>query len=246
MDSTARQQIARELCQRLATTRTDVVVAGMLAPSAPLTDFEPLELLVVVANTVTRTRRSFLMQDVVVTVHSIARAELESVLRAPDLRWPQWLHWLATLQPLIGQPEQVNRWLAEASAVAEQDFHRRILAHLPDLVFACYGELRAAAARLSDRDALLLVPVLLTEMHTALCLINRRWPTQRGFAGLEESFAFPLQPRDWPQLATDLLGAHHLADIARLAGALVSQYWQLLARCSLTIEHHQTIATTPL
>ncbi len=246
MDLTARQQIARELCQRLAATNPHVVVAGMIAPATPLTDFDPLELLAVVDTTTSPPQHSFLLQDIVVTMYTITLSELETVLRAPDRRWPQWLHWLATMHSLVGEGERVNQWLTQATAGAETDFYRRILPHLPQLVFGCYGELRAVAVRRSEREALLLVPTLLAEMHTALCLINRRWPMQRRFAGLEESFTFPLQPRDWPYLATALLASHQLDEIAQLAGTLVGYYWQLLVRCSLTIEHHQTTATAPL
>ncbi|WP_322487726.1 hypothetical protein [Chloroflexus sp.] len=247
MDRTARQQLARELCQRLAAQPGMVVaVAGMLEPPTPLTDFDPLEVLAVVESAVTRLHHSFIVQSLPVTIHTIAAAELTEVMCAPDLRWPQWLGWLAALQPLIGNGQKVNEWLAQASALAELDFYRSILPHLPQLVFGAYGELRAAAARRHERDAVLLVPALLTELHTALCLINRRWPSQRCFAGIGESFSFPLQPRDWPQLAAELLNAHQLDEIVRVAGTLVANYWQLLVRCSLTIESHQTTATAPL
>lgn len=247
MDRTARQQLARELCQRLAAQLGMVmVVAGMIEPPAPLTDFDPLEVLAVVESAVTRPRHSFIVQNLPVTIHTIAAAELAAVVRTPDLRWPQWLGWLATLQPLIGDGQKVSEWLAQAGALAEIDFHRSILPHLPQLVFGVYGELRAAAARRHERDAVLLAPALLAELHTALCLINRRWPTRRRFAGITESFSFPLQPRDWPQLAEELLNAHQLDEIVRVAGTLVANYWQLLVRCSLTIESHQTTATAPL
>ncbi len=247
MDLTARQQLARELCQRLAAQpAAAIVVAGMLEPPTPLTDFDPLEVLVVVEGVATRPCHSFIVQNMPVTIHTIAQADLSAVLRVPDRRWPQWLGWLAALQPLIGDGQRVQEWLTQATNVPERDFHRSILPHLPQLVFGCYGELRAAAARRHERDAVILAPALLAELHTALCLINQRWPTQRRFAGIAESFAFPLQPRDWPQLAEAILDAHQLDEIVRLAGTLVANYWQLLVRCSLTIEYHQTTATTPL
>ncbi|WP_322815173.1 hypothetical protein [Chloroflexus sp.] len=247
MEYTTRQSIARELCERFARLAdATLVVGGMLAPEALLTDFDPLELLVVADNALQYTQQSFMLQGIPVTIHTIALAALESLLREPDLRWPQWLSWLALLQPLVGNAERVQDWLAQAKMVPEPAFYRSILPYLPQLVFPRYSELRAATVRREEQVGRMLVPTILTEMHTALCLINRCWPTHCQPAYLGESFTFSLQPRDWPILAMALITAHELEEIGRLAGTLVGNYWQLLIRCGLNIEHHQTAASAPL
>ncbi|MGQ9612291.1 MAG: hypothetical protein ACUVSL_04570 [Chloroflexus sp.] len=247
MEYPTRQSIARELCERLARLAgATLVVGGMLTPETPLTDFDPLELLVVADSTVRYTQQSFMLQGIPVTIHTIALPALEILLREPDLRWPQWLSWLASLQPLVGNADRVQDWLAQARTVPEPAFYRSILPYLPQLVFPRYSELRAATVRREEQVGMLLVPTILTEMHTALCLINRCWPTHRQPVGLGESFAFSLQPRDWPSLAMALIAARELEEIGRLAGTLVGNYWQLLIRCGLNIEHHQTAASVPL
>mgnify|MGYP001052233922 CR=1 FL=1 len=247
MDLADRQSIARELCQRLATVAdVAIVVAGMVAPAAPPTDFDPLELLVITERVRQRPMHSFMMRGIPVTINTIALPDLEVILQVPDLRWPQWLSWLAQVQPIIGTAEQVQDWLSRARALPERAFYQSIIPYLPQLVFRRYSELRAATVRRQASVARLLVSELLMEMISALCLINRCWLTQHRYAGLNESFSFPLQPRDWPQLATALIAAQELDEIGRLAGTLIGNYWQLLVRCSLQVENHQTIASAPL
>ncbi len=247
MDLADRQSIARELCQRLATAAdVAIVVAGMVAPAAPPTDFDPIELLVITERVRQRPMHSFMMRGIAVTINTIALPDLEVILQAPDLRWPQWLSWLAQVQPIIGTAEQVQNWLSQARTLPERTFYQSIIPYLPQLVFRCYSELRAATVRRQASVARLLVSELLMEMISALCLINRCWTTQQRYAGLNESFSFPLQPRDWPQLAPALIAAQELDEIGRLAGTLIGNYWQLLVRCSLQVENHQTIASAPL
>ncbi len=247
MDLADRQSIARELCQRLATVAdVAIVVAGMVAPAAPPTDFDPLELLVITERVRQRPMHSFMMRGIPVTINTIALPDLEVILQVPDLRWPQWLSWLAQVQPIVGTAEQVQDWLSRARALPERAFYQSIIPYLPQLVFRRYSELRAATVRRQASVARLLVSELLMEMISALCLINRCWLTQHRYAGLNESFSFPLQPRDWPQLATALIAAQELDEIGRLAGTLIGNYWQLLVRCSLQVENHQTIASAPL
>ncbi len=247
MEQALRQQVARDLCQRLAAMHGPaLIVAGMRAPAEPLTPFDPLELLVVAQAPVARPRHTVIMQNAPVTIETLALAELETVLRAPDLRWPAWTGWLATVQPLVGSGEQIESWLTQASALDEETFFRSILPHLPRLVFGCFSALRASAARRSEGDATLLAIHLLEEMLTALCLINRRWLTRQRMAGFHESYHFARQPRDWPILVEALIAARERDEIVLLAGTLVSNYWSLLARCGLNIEHHQTVTTVPL
>ncbi len=247
MDLADCQSIARELCQRLATAAdVAIVVAGMITPAAPLTDFDPIELLLITEQARQRPLHSFMMRGVPVTIHPIAVPDLEAVLQAPDLRWPQWLSWLAQVQPIIGTAEQLQDWLSRARALPERAFYQSIIPYLPQLVFQRYSELRAATVRRQASVARLLVSELLMEMISALCLINRCWTTQQRYAGLNESFSFPLQPRDWPQLAPALIAAQELDEIGRLAGTLIGNYWQLLVRCSLQIENYQTTASAPL
>ncbi len=247
MDLADRQSIARELCQRLATVAdVAIVVAGMVAPAAPPTDFDPLELLVITERVRQRPMHSFMMRGIPVTINTIALPDLEVILQVPDLRWPQWLSWLAQVQPIVGTAEQVQDWLSRARALPERAFYQSIIPYLPQLVFRRYSELRAATVRRQASVARLLVSELLMEMISALCLINRCWLTQHRYAGLNEIFSFPLQPRDWPQLATALIAAQELDEIGRLAGTLIGNYWQLLVRCSLQVENHQTIASAPL
>ncbi len=247
MDLADRQSIARELCQRLATVAdVAILVAGMVAPAAPPTDFDPLELLVITKRVRQRPMHSFMMRGIPVTINTIALPDLEVILQVPDLRWPQWLSWLAQVQPIVGTAEQVQDWLSRARALPERAFYQSIIPYLPQLVFRRYSELRAATVRRQASVARLLVSELLMEMISALCLINRCWLTQHRYAGLNESFSFPLQPRDWPQLATALIAAQELDEIGRLAGTLIGNYWQLLVRCSLQVENHQTIASAPL
>ncbi len=247
MDLADRQLIARELCQRLATVAdVAIVVAGMITPAAPLTDFDPIELLVITERVRQRLLHSFMMRGIPVTIHTIALPDLEAILQAPDLRWPQWLSWLAQVQPVIGTAEQVQDWLARAKSLAERTFYQSIIPYLPQLVFRRYSELRAATVRRQALVARLLVSEIVMEMVSALCLINRRWTTQPRYAGLNESFSFPLQPRDWPHLAPALIAAQELDEIGRLAGTLIGNYWQLLVRCSLQIENYQTTASAPL
>ncbi|MGB9737516.1 MAG: hypothetical protein C0184_09935 [Chloroflexus aggregans] len=245
MDRVVRQQIARDLCHRLATRDGErLIVAGMIESATLPNEFDPLALLVI--STPPRLCQSFLVQGITVTVTTITPDELTAVVRTPDVRWPQWLGWLARLQVLVGDDSRVQAWLAQARALPERDFYRRIAPHMPQLAFGCYGALRAAAARRQEREVRWLVPILLTELHTALCLINRRWSSHNHIDALVESYHFALQPRDWPPLVEALLAASDLDEIVRLAGTIMGNYWQLLVRCELTVEQHQTTATVPL
>ncbi|RMD76394.1 MAG: hypothetical protein D6823_08510 [Chloroflexi bacterium] len=245
MDRVVRQQIARDLCHRLATRDGErLIVAGMIESATLPNEFEPLALLVISAPP--RPCQSFLVQGISVTITTITPDELTAVVRTPDVRWPQWLGWLARLQPLVGDDSRVQAWLAQAHALPERDFYRSIAPHMPQLAFGCYGALRAAAARRQEREVRWLVPTLLTELHTALCLINRRWPSHDHTDALVESFHFALQPRDWPSLVEALLATSDLDEMVRLAGTMMGNYWQLLVRCELTVEQHQTTATIPL
>ncbi|ACL23213.1 hypothetical protein [Chloroflexus aggregans] len=85
MDRLVRQQIARDLCHRLATRDGErLIVAGMIESATLPNEFEPPALLVISAPP--RPCQSFLVQGISVTITTITPDELTAMVRTPDVR----------------------------------------------------------------------------------------------------------------------------------------------------------------
>lgn len=249
MDHAERSKLARALTARLVAEHGDAILLGGVYGSAARgddTEWSDLDLLYVVRDGAPLRGRTFLFQGAPVVLNVIGRGELEGELRAPGPAWPYWMGVLDAIKPLAGDPALIKGWMALGQSLDDTAFRLAVEPHLPALVLESYGRIRSCAARNNGRDAPYAAIEVLDELQTALCLLNRRWVTRGCFAGLEQTFAFPLRPQGWEQLAPQLWDARELGAIVTLAGTLMGAYWRLLAACGMMVQNYQTVESVPL
>ncbi|NNJ09246.1 nucleotidyltransferase domain-containing protein [Chloroflexales bacterium ZM16-3] len=249
MDHPTRIQLARDLAARLAATYGERIVVGGVYGSAARgddTEWSDLDLLCITRGAGGPAGRAFLFQGIAVGLHVLDHADLERLLTRPGPRWPFWMGVLDVLQPLVGDRAQPGRWVELGQTPSEAAFHAALEAELPGLVFESYGRIRSCAARRDERDAPITACEVLSEMQTALCLLNRRWVTRDYYGGLEQTFSFPLLPDGYGRLAPQLWEAHELNEIVTAAGTLVAGYWRLITACGLNVPNYQRVDDIPL
>ncbi|GAB4438548.1 MAG: hypothetical protein OHK0015_32310 [Chloroflexi bacterium OHK40] len=249
MDTAARRALARALAARLQARYGDaLLLAGMVgsAVRGDDTPYSDLDMVVVARDGAAIATRTFLFQGIPVSLRVITEPVLTAELHGPGLEWPYWMGVLEVLQPLAGDPAHVARWQAMGLAQDERSFRVMVERLLPELVFEAYGRVRSCAARGNERDAPALALEVVYELKTALCLLNRRWVTRDYYAGIEQSFGFPLIPEGYAELAPRLLDARELATIVPLAGQLVASYWKLLAVLGATVQNYQKLDDVPV
>ncbi len=249
IDLSARNRLAQELTAQFRTRYGDrLLLAGLYGSTlrGEVTEWSDLDLLVVLRDAAGPPSRSFVLQGLTLDLLIVPLERLEADLREPGLAWPRWMGMLAELRPLAGETATLTRWRELGMALDEQQFLIAAARHLPQLVFPTYGRIRSSAARGAWRDALPAASALVYELQQSLCLLNRRWVTRAGYAGLEQSFSLPLCPEGYARLATELLAAHELQTIVPLAGALVAAYWRLLVTHSMAPPNYQRVDQLPL
>ncbi|NJN18451.1 MAG: nucleotidyltransferase domain-containing protein [Oscillochloris sp.] len=248
MEPATRIQFGRDLAARLRDRYGAVILLfGMLGSSArgEATEWSDVDLLAVTTDA-TIASRTLIYQGAPVVLHVISEADLTAALRKPGLSWPYWMGVLAEVRPLLGDRAAVARWQALGTELDDTEFQQAVEPLLPELVFESYGRIRSSAARNNRRDAAHAAVEVIYELRTALCLLNRRYVTRDYFAGIEQTFAFRLQPDDYPTLVTQLWDAHELEAIVPPAGKLMAAYWRLLAACGLNIPNYQRVNDLPL
>lgn len=249
METGARGRLARDLADHMASRHGDAILLGGVFGSAARGDDTPysdLDMLFVVRDGAALEARSLLFKNVVVSMSVVVAGELEAELRGPGLGWPFWMGVLAELRPLVGDPALAEGWRAMGLELDGPAFLARAARHLPGLVFESYGRIRSCAARGNERDAAPAALEVVYELQRALCLLNRRWVTRDYYAGVEQSFAFPLRPAGYEELAPRLLAARELPEIVTVAGQLVAAYWQLLAVNEMAVQNYQRVEDLPL
>lgn len=249
METGARARLARDLAGHLAARHGDAILVGGVFGSAARGDdtlYSDLDMLFVARDGAGVEGRSLLFKHMVVSIKVVAEGALEAELGGPGAEWPFWMGVLAELRPLAGDPAHLERWRALGMALDGPAFLARAARHLPGLVFESYGRIRSCAARGNERDATPAALEVVYELMQALCLLNRRWVTRDYYAGLEQSFAFPLRPAGYEELAPRLLAARELPEIVTVAGQLVAAYWQLLAANEMTVQNYQRVEDLPL
>jgi hypothetical protein len=249
MDHAERNKLARALTARLVAEHGDAILLGGVFGSAARgddTEWSDLDLLYVLREGTALRGRTFLFQGAPVVLNVLTQAELEASLRAPNPSWPFWMGVLDVLRPLAGDVGHLRRWMELGQSLDDTAFRVAVEPHMPGLVLESYGRIRSSAARNNQRDAAHAAIEVLYEMKTALCLLNRRWVTRDYFAGLEQSFAFPLRPQGWEQMAPQLWDARELGAIVAVAGTLMGAYWRLLASCGMMVQNYQTVESVAL
>lgn len=249
MDHAERIKLAHAISARLADKHGDAILAGGVFGSAARgddTEWSDLDLLYVVRAGTPLHSRCFIFQGAPVVLNAIAEPELEANLRAPGPRWPYWMGVLDVLQVQVGDAARPRRWMELGQSLDDTSFRIAVEGHLPGLVFESYGRIRSSAARGNRRDAAHAAIEVLYEMQTAICLLNRRWVTRDYYAGLEQSFAFPLRPDGWEWLAPRLWDAAELNEIVTVAGSLMGAYWRLLASTGMMVQNYQTLESFEL
>lgn len=249
MDTAARAGLAREIADHMVARHGDAILLGGVFGSAARGDdtpFSDLDLLFVARDGAGLAGRSLLFKHVVISMQVVAAGELEAELRGPGAAWPFWMGVLEVVRPLVGDAAQLERWRALGLSLDETAFLTGAARHLPGLVFESYGRIRSCAARNNQRDARAAALEVVYELQRALCLLNRRWVTRDYFAGVAQSFAFPLRPEGYEELAPRLLEAHELPEIVTVAGQLVAAYWRLLAACQMSVQNYQRVEDLPL
>lgn len=249
MDHSERIKLAHALNARLVAAHGPAILLGGVLGSAARGDdtaWSDLDLLYVVRDGTPLRGRTFVFQGAPVALSVAEQGALEGLLRAPGPGWPYWMGVLDALVGLAGDPGQGRRWMALGQSLDDAAFRVAVEPHLPGLVLESYGRIRSCAARNNERDAAHAAIEVLYEMKTALCLLNRRWVTRDYFAGLEQSFVFPLRPEGWERLAPQLWDARDLGAIVTTAGALMGAYWRLLAGCGMMVQNYQTVESVPL
>lgn len=245
----ARLGLARALLGRLAATYGDALVLGGVFGSAArgeASEWSDLDLLVVTRAGAALQSRALLVRGTLVSLSVIAEDALAAELGGPGAAWPFWMGVLAELRPLVGDAAQIARWSALGMALDARAFRARVEPLLPGLVFEAYGRLRTRAASGESRDTAALGVELVYELQRALCLLNRRWVTRDYYAGVAQSFGFPLRPEGYELLAPRLVMGGELAEIVGVAGELVGAYWRLLAAEGALVPNYQKVDDVPL
>ena len=230
-----RHNLARELCQHYATRHPTIVLAGGRF-ERDMTDFDPLDLWVIVEGPSDLADHALLFQETVVRISVSERAELEAGLRGESLAWPKYVEQLSQLQVVIGSVEQQQTWQDLGKSAPLERLRATLEQQLASLVMARYGELRASAARNQPHRARQATVALLAELHTALCMLNGKvWPADQ----------IPTAPVKLPNGYSALLAAtqasHDLSELVTVCGTLVSGYWRLLAKEGLNLINHQKV-----
>lgn len=249
MEHASRIKLAQDLAGLMGARHGEALFVGGVFGSAARGDdtpFSDLDMLFVVRDGTAVASRSFIVKDSPVNLKVVTAGELEATLAGPGVDWPFWMGVLEALRPLVGDARHLARWRELGLALDPQTFLARAALHLPGLVFESYGRIRSCAVRHNERDAFPAALEVVYEIQQALCLINRRWVTRDYSAGLEQSFAFPLRPAGYEDLAPRLLAARELSEIVMLAGQLVAAYWRLLVSQSMTVPNYQQADELPL
>jgi predicted nucleotidyltransferase len=275
METQPRLAIAQSYAKRLATHYgAELRLAAVLGSVArgEDTSFSDLDLFIVSASGAIPTR-SLLFQGWPISITTIAEAELTQRLQEPDARWPKLMGVIEELRVLVGDPSLPTRWLAIGQGLTRQQLHSALDRLLPGLVFESYGRVRSSAVRKATDvrsqdsafrsrsaaanseasqhaygayDALHAAVEIIYEMHTALCLLNGRWVHRDYYAGIVESFGFPLLPEGYAETVSALWVARDLDTIVTLSGTLVSAYWRLITAEGLNVINYQTVESLPL
>jgi len=249
MEQTERLKLARALAARLVAAHGAAILVGGVFGSVARgeeTAWSDLDLLYVVRDGAELRGRTFVFQGAPVVLNVVAQGELEAMLREPGPAWPYWMGVLDALKPLAGERAHLQRWRELGQHLDDSAFRLAVERHLPALALESYGRIRSCAARNNPRDAAHAAIEVLYEIRTALCLLNRRWVSRDYYAGLEQTFAFPLRPHGWEQLAPQLWDARELDAIATVAGTLMGAYWRLLAASGMMVQNYQTVESVPL
>lgn len=249
MDTATRQQLAHELARHLmAQHGADLVLVGLFGSAARGDDtpWSDLDVLVVARDAAPLPPPAFVLQGIVVELHPVHEGTLLRSLRGAGPDWPYWMGIVTALKPLAGDPAHVTRWREAGLATDDQRFRLMAALDLPSLVLVPYAQIRSAAARQHTHDAHVAALRLVDDLVIALCLLNRRWLTRGGSAGLRESMGFEVQPDGYAELAPALCDAHELSSIVNLAGQLMAAYWRLLAVNDAILQNYQRIEQIPL
>ena len=249
MDHTEKLSLAHDLAARMGEKHGDALLVGGLIGAVARgddTSFSDLDMVFVARAGSGVEGRFLLFQGVPVHLIVADAAELEAELRGPGLSWPYWMGVLEVLQPMLGDPAHLQRWRSLGMASDAQTFRVTVERLLPALALESYGRIRSCGLRRNARDAPALALELVYELKTALCLLNRRWVTRDYFAGVEQSFRFPLIPAGYAELALRLLDARELEVIVDLAGQLMAAYWRLLAVEGAVVQNYQKLEQLPL
>jgi kanamycin nucleotidyltransferase len=230
LEHAARLALAHTLTARFITRRR-TVLAGLYGSTARNTDtpWSDLKLFFVVEDGEQTTSIDGLYCGTAVGAQVHTVGSLEHLIAHPDGRWPMMMAILSTLTVLEGDPGAIDHWLELARQVPADAFRASLARLAPALVFESCGRIQSCAARENRSDLGAAVLETLLEMGTALCLLNRSWAEHDYYAGLNDTMAFPLLPRDYALLAPALWHAADPAVAAALATRLLANYVVLLA-----------------
>lgn len=219
------------------TARHRTVLAGLYGSTARNADtpWSDLELLFVVQDSEPATGIDALYQGTAVGLRVYTVAALEHLILHPDSRWPMTMGILAALTVLHGDPGLIDHWLELVHQVPVEAFRAALTRQAPALVFESCGRIHSCAARENRADLGAAILETLLEMGTALCLLNRSWAVHDYYAGLQDTMAFPLLPRDYGLLAPPLWHATDPAVASALAMRLLQNYVELLAEQGVVV-----------
>lgn len=248
MDNPTRIKLANALAARLGSKHGErLLLVGVFGSAArkddtPWSDVDVFA----VARDNGLASTAFMFQGIMVNLSVLEAGALEAELRGPGMNWPFLMGVLAVLQPLWGDKTQIERWQGMGLELDAQAFRVGVERLLPQLVFESYGRIRSSGARSNERDAPHAAIEVIYELSRALCLLNRRWVTRDYYAGVEQTFGFPLRPAGYETLIPQLWQARELETIVALSGQLMAAYWRMLATCGSIVQNYQKLEDVPL
>jgi hypothetical protein len=244
-----RRRLAHELLLHLQQLEGPALIVGGLSGSVArgeATPFSDIDVLLFVADDSRLFSRSWLIGGVTVALGVIRAGDLAAGLARPDLRWPKRMGLLAGFEPLVGDFDAAQRWLALGRSIDAQAFRAAVRPHLPELFYESYGRIESCILRGNLDDLRSAAHETVAETALAVCLINRSWVTRDYFGGIRQTFTFSLQPQDWPRLATTVRRSATPAETLAAARELRPSYEAFLALHGYTPEQHTTPATIRL
>jgi len=247
MNHSERYQLALDLCARMV-AHYPVIIGGVYGSTARGDDtpYSDLEMWFVVEDGCLAQGQELLVQGLALGYQVFREQELIEILTRPDARWPFYAGVLDQLRVLYGNPARVRDWLRLAMATPIERFHEYLAAHLPGLVVESYGRIQSCALRGDWATARYAVMEVLSEMQTALCLLNRRWVTRDYDEGLRQVATFSKIPAGYRELFAALLSAREFGEMVSLADRLVEGFWQLVAAEGIVMNNYQTVEEIPV
>ncbi|BCJ85460.1 helix-hairpin-helix domain-containing protein [Effusibacillus dendaii] len=205
------------------------------------TEFSDIEMLYILPSGVSLPDKQFLYRDIVIEVNFLSIDTIEKWLREPDLLLPIRMGNLANLQLLTGEAKQRDEIIERYRDLTDEQVQSFFSLHGAMIGYESFNKIRSLERRAGKRNLSIYKYEVLSEMASALALINRL-PIGSGYYGaVNESFEFPLLPVRYREVAEMFRDTDELKEVIVIGKELFDQFESFLTQQNLLLSRMQTL-----